>query len=89
LNLDKTAPLKIDIDIDTLTLGDWADIEDAGGDFKKLESARTLVALLWVTMRKADPKFTLEAARAMPLAGLSGLEVNVKGGAADPKEPAA
>lgn len=72
------------IDIDTLTLGDLVDIEDAGGDLQKLQSARTLVALVWVATRKVDPAFTLEAAKALPLAGLE-----VSGGGPDPKELAA
>jgi len=62
--------------LDTLTLGDLADIEDVTGmslNGVNLDSPpmKFALALYWVSLRKSNPKFTYADARNTPIAELS------------------
>jgi len=62
-------------DLDELTIGDLADIEDVAGvnvqsiDLKQ-PPLRVLPALVWIFNRKLDPSFTYEDARGVKLSAL-------------------
>ncbi len=90
----KDRKVTLAINLDDLTLGDLADIEDACGvsmlDLKggAKVPARVIPALVWIAERRNDPSFTYEQARAVKVTSL-----DVKGGpaagGANPPEAAA
>lgn len=77
------------IDLNTLTLGDLEAVEEVvGGDVLRQisggsPSPKALVALVWVVKRKADPAYTLDDARSVPL-----VKVAVQDEPASPKDDA-
>ncbi len=82
------------INLDDLTLGDLADIEDACGvsmlDLKggaKIP-ARVIPALVWIAERHNDPSFTYEQARAVKVTSLD-VQGGPAAGVANPPEAAA
>lgn len=75
--------MKITVDLNTFTLGDLIDLEDAGGSLTDLQSARTIVALVWLVRRREDPTFTIEQAKATPV---NELDIAIAGESTDPKD---
>lgn len=80
--------MALQIDIDSLTLGDIEDVEDAVGKpiaevFDHM-SAKAITALVWVVRRREDPAFTLDNARALRMG-----DVEVVGGGELPPTVAA
>lgn len=75
------------IDPNTLTLGELEEIEEISGRPVAAElgrgtpSIRTLIGVVYVMKRRADPAFTLEDARALQI---SSVKLEAKQG---PKEP--
>jgi len=62
--------VELTINLDDLTIGDMADIEDAtgvalAGINLKQPPMRLIPALVWVQERRRDPGYTYEMARAM------------------------
>lgn len=59
----------MNIDVDSLTIGDLEDFEEAAGvSFMQAAesgsmSAKAMKALVWITQRKQDPSFSLDDAR--------------------------
>lgn len=63
-------------DLDELTIGDLADMEDvAGVDIQRIDlkapPLKVLPAMVWIFNRKLDPTFTYEDARAVKLTALT------------------
>lgn len=63
-------------DLDELTIGDLADMEDvAGVDIQRIDlkapPLKVLPAMVWIFNRKIDPTFTYEDARQVKLAALA------------------
>jgi hypothetical protein len=63
-------------DLDELTIGDLADMEDvAGVDIQRIDlkapPLKVLPAMVWIFNRKLDPTFTYADARAVKLTTLS------------------
>lgn len=75
--------MKIVVDLKTFLTGDLIDLEEAGGSLTDMQSAKTIVALIWLTRRKEDPTFTFEDAKKIPVGEL---DISVAEGVADPKE---
>lgn len=75
-------------DPNTLTMGELEEIEDLTGRNVSVElgrgqpSAKTLTALVYVFMRRDDPAFTMDDARATKVDGFRVESTS------DPKEPA-
>ncbi len=67
--------MRLTIDLDDLTLGDMADLEDVSGlslsglNLKK-PPLKLMPALVWIQLRRADPSYTYEQARAIKLTDL-------------------
>lgn len=76
--------MKVHVDLAALTLGDLIDLEDAGGSLADMQSAKTIVAMVWLMRRREDPTFTLADARNVSVADLD-ITVVDGNGAADPK----
>lgn len=78
----------IEIDPNTLTLGELEQIEDIVGRNVTMElergtpSAKTLLAVVFIMKRRKDPGFTLEEARTLNIGQIRAGAKN------DPKEPA-
>lgn len=68
-------------DLDKVTVGDIVDIEETVGmawdDIVDMDSPPTkvLLAMLWIVKRRDNPAFTLDDARATPLADVQALTV--------------
>lgn len=67
--------MKLTINLDDLTLGDLADLEDVSGVSLtginlKTPPLKVVPALVWIQQRREDPKFTYEMARAIKLSEL-------------------
>lgn len=65
--------MKIALDVNDLTLGEIEEMEQtAGVQLAELGngSAKSTIALIWVSQRRADPSFTLEDARALKVTEL-------------------
>jgi len=67
--------VELTINLDDLTIGDMADIEDAtgvalAGINLKQPPMRLIPALVWVQERRRDPGYTYEMARAIKLTEL-------------------
>jgi len=70
--------------LDTLTLGDLADIEDVTGDtINGVDLAnppmKFALALYWVFRRKEEPKYTYEDARKTPITQLDRFKAVLQG----------
>lgn len=76
------------INANTLTLGELEELEDVTGRNVVAElgrgqpSAKTLIAVVWIMKKRADPNFTLDQARAM---NVTSFKIEAP---SDPKEPA-
>lgn len=85
----------MNFDINDLTIGEVADIEEATG--KSISTlfdgsgsqARTLQAVIWIVRRREDPTLTLEQAGNMTFTEMNSmLELSNDGGEVDPPEGA-
>ena len=71
--------MNVVFDLDKLTLGDMADLEEIAGvdvfnlDRERLTTKQTL-GLIWVTRRQDDPTFTYEQARRLKPSDLNTVE---------------
>lgn len=73
-------PETLNVNVDDLTLGEVDDFEEASGlsivDVSKLLKgkkplpAKALIALVWITKRRADESYTLEQARSVKVSEL-------------------
>lgn len=68
-------------DLDKVTVGDIVDIEETVGmpwdDIVDMDvpPTKVVLAMLWVVRRRADPTFTLDDARQLPLSEVQSLSV--------------
>lgn len=67
--------MKLTINLDDLTLGDLADLEDVSGVSLtginlKNPPLKVIPALVWIQQRRTEPGFTYEMARAIKLTDL-------------------
>lgn len=78
--------MKINFDMDALTLGDLEDFEDIAGrglveamqDYQNGKvSMKELTGLVWICTRVENPEFTLAEARKVKLSDLDELEIEV------------
>lgn len=76
--------MKIDIDINKLTLGEMKAFEKAGGDFERPHSAFSLAAFVFIYMKRENPAITMADVDAL---NINDLELNNEGtpGKLDPK----
>lgn len=85
--------MKFSLNKDTLTLGDLDDFEQVSGQsldriLEAFDSAgesslgglpvKSVMALLWVGGRQSDPTLTYEQVRALPIADLSAIEIDIE-----------
>jgi hypothetical protein len=69
--------------VDSLTLGDLADIEDvAGVSLNGMDldnpSMKVALAFVWIVKRRADPTFTYEKARNLSASELGNLQATLE-----------
>lgn len=68
----------VDFDVNTLTLGDLCDIEDAIGDvaasalLRGQMTPKAITAVVWIVKRRDNPEYTFEEARSVPVSALAG-----------------
>lgn len=82
--------MQIDLDLSSVTLGEWADIEDATGvPLAGVDLARPPVritaGLIWITRRREDPAFTYDQALALKFTDVRFSRRARRGAVADPK----
>lgn len=85
--------MKLSLNKDTLTLGDLDDFEDVTGQsldriLEAFDGAgdsalgglpmKSVIALLWICGRQDDPDLTYDKVRAIPIAELSGIEIEIE-----------
>ncbi|MDD2756230.1 MAG: hypothetical protein PHS80_11970 [Methanothrix sp.] len=74
--------MQIALNVDDLTLGEIEEMEQAAG-LKLSElgngSARSTIALIWISQRRIDPAFTLDDARALKVTELEFANPTVAG----------
>lgn len=75
--------MKLCIDLNTFTFGDMIDLEEAGGSLANMQSAKSIVALVWLTRRREDPTFTIDDAKKL---SVGEVEIEVAEESADPKD---
>lgn len=58
---------KMSINLNRLTLGEMAEVEELGGDFEKPQSIKTIIPLIYVVRKREDPTVTLEQVKAFTM----------------------